>query len=111
MIPVAAGPLTSVQDRAPEPARTGIFVAFAAITMMFAAFTSAMFVRESSATDWMHINLPRLIYFNTFLMIMSSVTLEIGRRKVGSFVRGLSNRKAESMRWLAVTLALGLGFV
>ena len=104
------GPQLSVRDRSQEPGTTGVMVALAAIAMMFAAFTSAMFVRESSGNDWLHIDLPWMIYFNTFVLIVSSVTLEIARKKVASFVRGLTE-KSQAMRWMYITLALGLGFV
>ena len=53
------GSLTTVKDYSGEPTRTGIWVGLSAIGMMFAALTSALYVREGSATDWHHIVLPR----------------------------------------------------
>ena len=40
---------------------SGIWVGVFAITMSFAAFTSALFVREGT-TDWSHLTLPTVLY-------------------------------------------------
>jgi len=37
----------------------------AAITMSFAAFTSALIVRQGSASDWQHFTLPPILYLNS----------------------------------------------
>ena len=55
-----------------------------AITMMFAAFTSALVVRKGSALDWQHLPAASILYFNTLLLLASSVTLEIARRQVAA---------------------------
>jgi hypothetical protein len=59
----ADGDLRRVKDYAPRPASTGIWVGLAAITMTFAAFTSALVVRQGAAPDWQHITLPSILYF------------------------------------------------
>ena len=46
----ASGDLRAVKDARGEPTRTGIWVGLSAIAMMFAALTSALYVREGSAT-------------------------------------------------------------
>jgi hypothetical protein len=48
----AEGDLRRVKPSSPPPASTGIWVGLAAITMTFAAFTSALIVRQGSARDW-----------------------------------------------------------
>jgi len=48
----AEGNLRAVEDRSPQPAKTGIWVTLAAITMSFAALTSALVVRQGSGMDW-----------------------------------------------------------
>jgi cytochrome c oxidase subunit 3 len=96
----------------PAPSRTGIWVGLAAITMSFAAFTSALVVREgSSATDWQHLTLPPILYFNTSLLVLSSLTLELARRRIATFFRGLDGTVSAAMGWLLLTLGLGLAFV
>ena len=56
--------------------------------MTFAAFTSAMVVRQASL-DWRHFTLPSMLYLNTAILLMSSVTIEIARKRVTSFARTL----------------------
>jgi cytochrome c oxidase subunit 3 len=107
----ADGDLPRINDYAPRPASTGIWVGLASITMTFAAFTSALVVRQGSARDWQHINLPSILYFNTLLIIASSVTLEIARRRVATFMGGLKDRAENPARWLYITLLLGVLFV
>src|ERR1700682_4460289 len=107
----AEGDLRVMQDRSPEPARTGIWIALATITMSFAAFTSALIVRQGSATDWQHITLPRVLYFNTLILLASSVTLEVSRRRVAAYMRGITSDAARPTGWLYATLLLGMVFV
>ena len=103
--------IRELMERPAEPARTGVWVGLAAISMTFAAFTSALIVRQGSAVDWDHIALPRILYLNTAILLLSSLTLEIGRRRVASFVRGQGATRAQAMQLLAATLGLGLVFV
>jgi cytochrome c oxidase subunit 3 len=86
-------------------------VVLAAITMTFAAFTSALIVRQASALDWRHFSLPSVLYWNTLVIFASSVTLEISRRQVATYMGGLRNQVASPARWLYITLFLGLLFV
>ncbi len=108
----ASGDLRRVKDSSPPPASTGIWVGLAAITMTFAAFTSALIVRQGGATDWRHFTLPPVLYLNTLVIVASSVTLEIARRRIANFMGGLKDEGKESPgRWLYITLFLGLLFV
>ena len=107
----ADGDLRKVRDYSPPPASTGIWVGLAGITMTFAAFTSALVVRQGSAADWQHITLPPILYLNTLIIIASSVTLEIARRRIASFMGGAKDRTETPALWLYITLFLGLLFV
>ena len=100
-----------VKDSSGEPTRTGIWVGLAAIAMMFAALTSALYVREGAATDWHHIVLPPILWFNTLALIASSVALELARRRVSAFMRGQEDSRSAGYLWLNVTMLLGLVFV
>lgn len=100
------------------PARTGVWIGIAAITMSFAAYTSAMLVRQAEAADWRHLALPPLLYLNTLVLLASSVSMELGRRELAvaraearARVRPLRRPAAGARAWLRVTLALGLLFV
>jgi len=107
----AEGDLRAVRENPLEPAQTGIWVALAAITMSFAALTSALVVRQGAAVDWRHITLPPILYLNTLVLLASSVTLEVARRRITAYARGIESGIAAPMRWLAITLSLGLLFV
>jgi cytochrome c oxidase subunit III len=107
----STGDLRKVKNYAPPPASTGIWVVLAFVGMTFAAFTSALIVRRGGANDWRHLTLPGILYLNTVVLIASSITLEMARRQVGAFMRGLSTATARPTRWLYMTLSLGLLFV
>jgi cytochrome c oxidase subunit III len=104
------GRLRAVQY-APAPASTGIWVGIAAIAMTFAALTSALIVRRGGAADWRHFTIPSILYFNTILLVASSVTLEIARRRVADFMGNLQSGLTSPVRWLYLTLGLGFLFV
>lgn len=106
-----AGKLRSVVDPAGEPIRTGVWVGLATVAMMFAAFTSAAVVRQGSGNDWQHIVLPKILFFNTAVLIVSSITLEIARRRVLVYAKGENASQIIPLAWLGSTLALGLIFV
>ena len=87
-------------DGGPRPsvAQTGVWIGIATISMSFAALTSALVVRQSSAPDWQHFPLPPLLYLNTVVLLVSSVTLEQSRRR-------------QAVATLNATLVLGLLFL
>jgi cytochrome c oxidase subunit 3 len=83
---------------------SGIWIGVFAITMSFAAFTSALFVREGTA-DWTHLVLPPILYVNTLVLLASSGTLEMARHRLNE---AEGTRKASA--WVLLTLLLGLAF-
>lgn len=106
----ADGDVRRVKSYSPPPASTGIWVIMASITMSFAAFTSALIVRQGTA-PLQPITLPPVLYLNTLVIVASSVTLEIARRRIAAFMGGKKDHAANPARWLYLTLALGLLFV
>ncbi len=107
----ADGDLRLTIDHSPPPTSSAIWVVVFAVSMMFAAFTSALFVRKGSSLDWQSFSLPSILYFTTLVLIASSVTLEIARRRITAFMRGFQTGVENPARWLYVTLFLGLVFV
>ena len=105
------GRLPSVADPSGEKVRTGVWVGLATVAMMFAAFTSAMIVRKGASNDWTHIVLPNILLLNTAVLVASSFTLEIARKKVMAYAKGLSPSQIVPLAWLCSTLGLGLVFV
>lgn len=85
--------------------RIGVWIALAAILMMFTALTSAYIVRAAGASDWIQIAMPRLLWFSTALIVISSVTFEVARKALAR------DEQQAYRRWLFVTAALGLGFL
>lgn len=98
-------------DYSPPASATAIWVVLFAITMMFAAFTSALIVRKGSSLDWRTFKLPSILFFNTGLLLASGATLEVSRRRIAAFMGGLKSQVESPARWLCVTLVLGLLFV
>jgi cytochrome c oxidase subunit 3 len=104
--------------RRPERSETGVWIGIAAISMSFAAFTSAMIVRQGASADWRHFELPRILYLNTLILIGSSVTLRMACARL-AFVAGLGSEAPDAARkpfldgiyWMYVTAALGALFV
>lgn len=109
MVPVDADP-RRVKDYSPPPASTGIWVVLASISMTFAAFTSAVIVRQGASNDWRHLTLPGILYLNTLILIASSAALERARHEIAAYMQGPRTQPAPT-RWLYATLSLGLLFV
>ena len=81
-------------EYSPPPSSTAIWVVLFGVTMMFAAFSSALIVRKGSSQDWQSFVLPPILYLNTLILIASSFTLEVARKRVAAFMGGvrLKNR-------------------
>lgn len=86
------------------PYAVGLMAIIATVTMLFVAFTAALLVRRAAA-DWVRIDLPGILWWNTAVVLASSLTAELCRRAVGGDARTLAQR------WMVVTLGLGLAFL
>ncbi len=90
---------------------TGITVALGAILMFFMALTSSFIVRRGTnggpngTSDWQFVQLPFVLYVNTAVLLLSSVTIELARRQLA---RGA--QAAFKNLW-ALTSGLGVIFV
>jgi len=85
---------------------TGLLVLLAASVMLFAAFTSAFFVRRGLSNDWVDTPLPPILWINTGVLVASSIVLELAR----AALRG-GRRVAFNRYWTGATTlgALFLG--
>jgi cytochrome c oxidase subunit 3 len=97
--------------RPPSPAQTGVWIGIGAITMSFAAYTSALIVRQGASPDWQHFRLPPILYLNTLLLLASSGTLERGRRLLHKEGPWRTASASQGPAWLHLTLVLGLLFI
>jgi cytochrome c oxidase subunit 3 len=103
--------LPRIKQYDPSAPSTGIWIGLAAITMTFAAFTSAMVVRQGSANDWRHFSFPIILYFNTAALVASSVTLQIGKRRFAAVAAAVQDAPQSALRALWGTFVLGCTFV
>ena len=84
---------------------TAIAIGMVSILMFFMALASAFIVLRRSSDVWAAVHLPRMLWFNTCVLLASSFTLESARRRL-FFADTSGFRKF----WL-VTTVLGLLFV
>ena len=71
-------------QRWPAPKRyyTGIAFGIVSVLMFFMALASAYLVRRGSP-DWVPVRVPMLMWFNTAVLLVSSGTLEMARKRLG----------------------------
>jgi cytochrome c oxidase subunit 3 len=85
---------------AADPRRFGLWLFLGTLSMLFIGFTSAYVVRRAG-TDWAPIPTPGVLWANGAVLLASTVTLEIARRRL----RGWD--LVGTQGWLALTGALG----
>lgn len=105
--------MTSMPMKSPvSPAQTGVWVGLAAITMSFAAYSSALIVRQGANPDWQHFTLPRILFFNTLVVLASSATLYLARpRNPATVDRAGTVTAVDAPHLNYVYLTILLGFV
>jgi len=107
--------------------RLGVFFMLAGDLMFFVAIVSAFFVSQASGrfdaynnyiNQWLPTAIPPVLWLNTALLILSSVSAEIARRKMFHPIDameewfGLGRPTARhATPWLAATLILGVLFL
>ena len=85
--------------------RIGMWVGLASIAMMFTSLSSAYIVRSGTAADWLPLQIPRVMFASTAIILLSSVTIEVARRKLK---QSLSETYS---KYLLLTALLGLAFL
>ena len=98
------GPFRDHDSRA-NRYRIGMWVGLASIAMMFTSLSSAYIVRSGTAADWLPLRIPRVMFVSTALILLSSVTIEIARRKLKQSFAGAYSK------YLLLTGILGLAFL
>ncbi|HEY8539536.1 MAG TPA: cytochrome c oxidase subunit 3, partial [Steroidobacteraceae bacterium] len=71
----------------PKTIKVGLWVLLAVITSLFSLFIAAYYVRmgghgETLAIDWTPVSEPRILWFNTALLVASSVAMQWARANV-----------------------------
>jgi cytochrome c oxidase subunit III len=74
------------RERQPSPRRyyTGVTLAILSILMFFMALASAFIVRRGSGSDWVPVHIPAILWVNTAVLLLSSFTLELARRRLAN---------------------------
>ena len=91
-------------NRKMHPHKFILWVAIGSISMMFAGFTSAYIVKSNQA-GWQPIQMPKIFFLSTLLIIASSGTIYLA-------YRAMKNRQTSNYKTLvSVTALLGLSFV
>ena len=107
--------------------RLGLFLALCAVFMFFVAVVSIFFVAQGSGhfdanarfiNAWLPTPLPPILWLNTAILLLSSVTMEVGRRHMFREMHvmdewlGLGKPTSRrAMPWVAATVVLGSLFV
>ena len=98
----SGGPLHPVPRRAYF---TALQLGLAAIVMFFMALASSYIVRKGLGTDWQRTPMPRVVWFNTAVLLLSSITMVVARKK-------LDRRERDAFQsWWWTTTGLGLLFL
>jgi len=96
--------VSNQQRKKIHPHKFTLWVAIASILMMFAGLTSA-FIVKSNWTGWKNIDMPRIFWYSTAAIIISSLTVQMA-------VRSFKQREMRQYRSLiGLTLVLGIVFI
>ena len=107
-----------------------VALGLSSVVMIFASFTTAYVVRKAGVvwdparneyvSNWVPATLPvRMLLINTFILLLSSLTLEVARRRAEQDVAlapiasipGIRVSSNYSLPWLWLTIALGAAFL
>ena len=108
--------------------RLGVLLALSSVVMLFVSFTTAYVVRKAGAawdparndyaSNWIPLALPvRILLCNTFVLLLSSFTLEVARRRAAEDVAlapiagipGIRIDDHHALPWIWTTVAAWAG--
>ncbi len=87
-----------------HPKKLALWVGLVSLVMMFTALTSAYIVRRA-AGNWLEFSIPPIFYVNTFVIVLSSLTLH------AAYVAFKREAALAYKALLGLTFALGIAFV
>ena len=110
--------------------RLGLMLGLSSVVMLFVSFTTAYVVRKAGTvwdpahndytSNWLPLTLPvGILLINTFVLMLSSFTLEVARRRAAQDVAlapianipGIRVDENHALPWVWLTMLLGLGFL
>jgi cytochrome c oxidase subunit 3 len=87
-----------------HPRKFLLWLFLVSVTMMFAAFTSAYLVRKAEG-NWLEFSLPRIFYYSTGVLLLSSVSM------AGATWAAKKDRFGLLQTLISITFALGIVFL
>jgi cytochrome c oxidase subunit III len=107
--------------------RLGLFFALGAVFMFFIGIVSVFFVAQNSGhidaynhyiNTWLPTTVPPILWLNTLVLLLSSITIEIARRHMFHQIDAMEEwfglgrpTSRRTLPWLAATLLLGTLFL
>ncbi len=110
--------------------RLGLMLGLSSVVMLFVSFTTAYVVRKAGAiwdpasndyvSNWVPLTLPiRILLLDTFLLLLSSITLEFARQRAAEDVAlapivgmpGIRVSASHALPWVWTTIVLGFAFL
>src|SRR6266702_2183513 len=107
--------------------RLGLFFSLGAVFMFFVGIVSVFFVSQSSThvdaynrtiNPWLPTTIPPILWLNTLVLMLSSITLEIARRHMFHDIDAMEEwfglgkpTSRRALPWLLATFALGSLFL
>ena len=85
--------------------RIGMWVGVASMMMLFTSLSSAYIVRSATSNDWLPLPAPRVLFLSTALLLISSITIEIARRKLKQSLQSTYST------YLLITGLIGISFL
>jgi len=92
------------QKKRMHPHKFTLWLGLGSIIMMFAGMTSAYIVKRNQA-NWQGFNLPKVFWYSTFAILLSSVTVHLALRAFKS------REMAKYRQLIAATTVLGIVFI
>ena len=87
-----------------NPVKFTLWLFLVTVTMFFAAFTSAVVLRQGAA-NWLYFKIPSTFTISTITIILSSISMQ------WAYFAAKKNEIAQNRVALWITLALGISFV
>lgn len=84
--------------------RVAIWMTLAAVFMLFLSL-AVTYVFLSTQREWKPLVVPRVLWFSTSLILLSSLTMEAARNAIRK------GKESAHLRWLFVSLLLGFAFI
>ena len=105
-MPQTADPVSQKRERDLNGLyRIAMIATLAFVTVTFSALALVFILRSRVPMNWHHIILPPILWFDTALLIGSSITYEAGHRRL------IDNDQRGFFHWMLLTAALGLLFL